>query len=139
MAQRVLSVRSQLAKEFIEDLGVRAHMVARARMLPLLGTPTQELTRCPPLSSPFHHPTHAHTHARTHATHARAHAQGVTEDNQALLRENIEDSFKLESHVDEEHPATVNADLLKGGADQRRRGGEGVPRSRGGGQTRRAD
>ena len=84
-------------------------------------------------------PPHARTHALTHATHARAHAQGVTEDNQALLRENIEDSFKLESHVDEEHPATVNADLLKGGADQRRRGGEGVPRSHGGGQTRRAD
>lgn len=82
-------------------------------------------------------PPHARTHALTHATHART--QGVTEDNQALLRENIEDSFKLESHVDEEHPATVNADLLKGGADQRRRGGEGVPRSRGGGQTRRAD
>ena len=74
MAQRVLSVRSQLAKEFIEDLGVRAHMGStRARMLPLLGTPTQELTRCPPLSSPFHHPTHAHTHSRTRHTHAHTH------------------------------------------------------------------
>uniref|UniRef100_A0A7S3BQ12 Uncharacterized protein n=1 Tax=Prasinoderma singulare TaxID=676789 RepID=A0A7S3BQ12_9VIRI len=61
--------------------------------------------------------------------------QGVYEDNQALLREILMDSFDLDAFVDDPQETRPHSGLLKQPAQAgRQRGVEGVPRSRGGGR-----